>query len=123
MKKGFTLAELLGVIIILGLLAVVTMPIVTGIIKDSKEETYKKQVNIIETVAKEWGVENNEMLPEEGTKIISLDTLVDSGKIQNSNIIDPRDDSKMSGCVIVSYNSEYNQYEYKYEENPTNCEE
>ena len=122
MKKGFTLAELLGVITILGLLILVTMPIVTNILKDSKEEAYQKQVDTIEKVAKEWGVENSDLLPEEGTKVISIDTLISSGKIQNTNVIDPRNNEPMNGCVLVKYNSEYNQYEYNYNEDSSQCE-
>ena len=47
-NKGFTLIELLGVIIILALVAVITTPVITGIIEDSKKETVKRSVeNII----------------------------------------------------------------------------
>ena len=43
-NKGFTLIELLGVIIILALVAVITTPVITGIIEDSKKETVKRSV-------------------------------------------------------------------------------
>ena len=123
MKKGFTLTELLGVIIILGIIALIITPVVTNTIADSEERTYNKQVDMIETAAKEWGVENIDNLPDEDSVAsISLDTLINSGKIQNSSIKDPRTNQKMTGCVVVSYNSDYNQYEYKYNEDSTYCE-
>ncbi len=125
MKKGFTLTELLGVIIILGLIALITMPILTTTISKSEQEAYEKQVDIIEKSARQWGVENIDSLPEVGSnkkKNISLDKLLDAGKIQNNSIIDPRNDEEMNGCVIVSYNSEYNQYEYNYNDDTTYCE-
>lgn len=122
MKKGFTLAELLGVIVILGLLALIITPAVTTTINDSKEKSYNKQVDIIETSAREYGLEKTDFLPESGSKKISLDTLINSGKIQNSSINDPRNNTEMNGCVVVSYNLEYNQYEYKYTEDTALCD-
>lgn len=124
MKKGFTLVELLGVIIIIGVIALITMPILTNTISQSEEKTYKKQINIIEVAAKEWGVENIDFLPAEDSyigKAISLKTLIDSGKIQNATIQDPRTREEMKGCVVVKYNSEYQQYEYKYNDDTTYC--
>lgn len=126
MKKGFTLAELLGVISILGILALIITPVVTSSINSSKEKAYVKQVGIIENVAKEWGVENNDQLPEIGsTKKIAvmLSDLISSGKVQDSSFRNPKTNSDMTGCVVVSYNSQYNQYEYIYNDNDTYCEE
>ena len=50
-NKGFTLIELLGVIIILALVAVITTPVITGIIEDSKKETVKRSVENISSAA------------------------------------------------------------------------
>lgn len=124
MKKGFTLAELLGVISILGILALIITPVVTSSINTSKEKAYNKQVDIIETAAKEWGIENIDELPDIGSTnelAISLSELIDSGKIQDNKIINPKTNTEMTGCVVVSYNSEYNQYEYNYNEDTAYC--
>ena len=40
-KKGFTLVELLAVIVILGIIMSITTPIIIKVINDSKKETYK----------------------------------------------------------------------------------
>ena len=45
-KKGFTLIELLAVITILSIILLIVVPIVLGIIKDSKETSYKKSVDL-----------------------------------------------------------------------------
>ena len=50
-KKGFTLIELIAVIVILGLLMVIVIPAVSRYIDNSKKETYLKQINsLIDTV-------------------------------------------------------------------------
>ena len=46
MKRGFTLVELLAVITILSIILLITVPIVSGIIKDSKEKTREQSVEL-----------------------------------------------------------------------------
>ena len=51
-KKGFTLVELLAVIVLLGLVALIAAPAITGIIKQSKENLSDSQKASIELSAK-----------------------------------------------------------------------
>ena len=44
-KKGFTLIEILGVIVVLGLIAVIVTPKIIDTIKDSKKKSYNVSVN------------------------------------------------------------------------------
>lgn len=46
LKKGFTLVELLAVIIVLGVILLVTVPKVKSIINDSKEEASKRSIEL-----------------------------------------------------------------------------
>lgn len=43
-KRGFSLVELLAVIVILGVLAVITAPIITGVIEDSRISGFKSSL-------------------------------------------------------------------------------
>ena len=49
-KKGFTLMEVLGVIVLLAVIAVITMPIILGVIEDSSRNAFTRSVEEIENV-------------------------------------------------------------------------
>lgn len=114
--KAFTLVELLAVIIILGLIMGITVPTVNKIIEDSKEKTYKEQVSQIENIARNWGVENTNLLPESGTYNLSLQKLKDEGLLENKDLKNPKDNSIMNGCVVIKFDESTNQYMYTYKD-------
>ena len=45
MKKGFTLVELLAVIVILALVALITIPVILNVIEKSKQKTYQRSID------------------------------------------------------------------------------
>ena len=115
-NKGFTLVELMAVIIILGLIAVIAVPIVTKILSNSKDELYERQVKEIEDAAKRWGVDN--IIDEEvNNYYVSLLDLRKEGYLESTTVIkNPKDDSDMNGCVEIKYDNLYKQFTYKYKE-------
>ena len=74
-KKGFTLVELLGVITVLAIIGVITMPIVNKTIKDSKEKSYKAQIKEIEKAAEDYTAENMNLVLD-GTTLCPSNTPV-----------------------------------------------
>lgn len=117
-KNGFTLVELLGVIIVLGVIALIIFPNVTKIMKNSKQKLYDRQVNLIEDNARRWGVAHTHLLPETGTYYLNLNELVTGGYISQSEIKDPRNESIMNGCVLITYSESEKKYLYHYMEDP-----
>lgn len=115
MKKGFTLVELLAVIIVLGIIATIGIMSVSNVIDTSKESTYQEQVRVIEKAAQEWAIENTNELPEmvEGNYTsVTVETLSQQGYLRNIPK-DPRTGKEMTGYVIIKYTS--NQYTYVYQ--------
>ena len=70
-KTAFTLIELLAVIVILGVLALITVPIVSNYISDSRQKTYTAHETTMAEAAKSYTVEcingaEECTLPQEG---------------------------------------------------------
>lgn len=61
--KGFTLVELLIVIVILGILATVTVFAVQGITDKGKENACAVEVRALETAVEAYYVDNNQAFP------------------------------------------------------------
>lgn len=112
-KNGFTLIEVLGVIILLGVLSVIVVPVVRDSIKQSKRKAYDKQVNTILTAAKNWASDNINYIWEDGY-FIDIETLKQTGFLENKEIINPVNKEEMTGCVEITYEENFNQYKYEY---------
>ena len=109
-KNGFTLVELLGVIILIGVLSMLAVPIVRNLIKDSKKELYEEQIKQIEQGLKNWAHDNIFLLPEDnGVVTLSLGQLAQSGHV-NYKIENPKNNkcfSTESELTITKYNNSY----------------
>lgn len=60
--KGFTLVELLAVIVLLALLTLFTTTTVTRQVKNGKKEVYEQQLQTIKLSAEMWGSEHKNTL-------------------------------------------------------------
>lgn len=118
MKKGFTLVELLAVIVILSVVSMLIFPNVVKIMKQSKENLYQAQLRDIESVAKNFSMEHPELLDSNhiNPTYITLNALKLAGYLELEEIYNPKDGNEMNGCVKIEYNDSTNQYHYNYEE-------
>lgn len=112
MKKGFTVVELLGVIVILSILLVITFTSVSLIIKDSKNSLYEAQLNSILDGAYDWSLKHTYILPQnKGDKeYISLLQLQQNGYVDE--FINPKTKEKYPIDLIISI--EYTGGNYRY---------
>jgi len=115
-KKGFTLVELLAVIVILGILALITTPVVINIIDDSKNKAYEEQKRLVEGAAERWGVNNLKKLPttDGASCYITTETLLNEGYLSSAEINDPTKNESIKRYVLITYSSAYKQYKYDY---------
>ena len=111
--RGFTLIEILAVVVILGVVSLITMPVVQKNINDSKKQAYETQIDNIERAAKDWASENLNYLPDkEGTSVsITLYTLMSLGYIDN-NLINPITEKYFDTETVISITRKNNNYKY-----------
>ena len=64
MKNGFTLAELLGTIVILALIALIAFPAVLGLLNNSQNETDEAMQNFAITAARNYVNDNMDSYPK-----------------------------------------------------------
>lgn len=132
-KKAFTLIELIMVIVILGVIAMIAVPTVNSIIKDSKKKAYDEQIALITDTAKtymskydsETGTNNSLKLPKDTSSsyCLTIETIKKSGLLSNENIQNPnyvagssKVDEKtkiFNGAVKITWNGKKYKYEYK----------
>lgn len=113
-RNGFTLVEVLAVIIILGIIGVIVMPAVTGSINDSKDELYNMQISNIIEAGKTWSADNINSLPTTTGEVkkVSLQELQENGYI-DENITNPKTNKLFeptTNCVSITYNGKKYNY-------------
>lgn len=63
-EKGFTLAELLGVIAILGIIALITVPAIDRSINKGKDDLYNTQIEQLKKGGEDYFTEHLSEMPE-----------------------------------------------------------
>lgn len=81
-KKAFTLIELLGVIIVLGIIGMIVIPIVQNAISDSNKKLCEYQFELYKKAAKGY-VDSN---PYNSESSITLRELIEKGYLESSQV-------------------------------------
>ena len=120
-KKGFTLIEVISVLVILGLLATIVVTQYATTIRESRKRLNDEQKSRLIEVAKNISLNNKNCLEtaknnSEGAKI-TLDQMKKSGYIANAQLKDLEDNTLLNSCVLVKWDNVYNKFEYEYTEN------
>ena len=106
-NKGFTLVELLVVIILISLIAVITVPTFLGYGKSSRESLNKTQEKIIIDAAKKYVIYN------EVNGNVCTSELASKGYLNKSDIKDVRTDKVFSNsCVKISCEEDGCEYNF-----------
>lgn len=112
-KRGFTLIELLCVIVLLALITVIASTGIMSLSNKSKENVYCAKIEIIESLAQDYGLKyekelNNSTTLYNGYKSmkITVNDLVISGLLEpdsDDKVINPLDNSSMNNEEIILY--------------------
>lgn len=139
-NKGFTLVEMLAVVVIMGILMAIMVPTVSGILKKNKEDNLEELKQSILAATKIYISDNRYNIKLDSNKcsdtnetrnIISINEvfltnshlpiqlLVDAGDLSD-NVVQPNDrDKKLNlntSYVVVQYNCSTKNYNYTLED-------
>lgn len=111
MKKGFTLVEMIAVIVILAAIALIVVPEMISIINNQKDKLYKEQIVKINEAADLYATKEANTSDD---FTVPLSTLKTRGYLDNKDIIDPRDNSVIDGTIHFVWNATNNRYDYTF---------
>lgn len=124
-KNGFTLVELLGVVVILAMLGVIIVPTINKVISDNKNELYEVQIRTIKSGASDFVSENifsDELdIPNNSSIGIKLGKLKELGYI-DKDITNPISRVKFSDDLIILITNNDNGYSYTVCDERVNCD-
>ena len=111
-KKAFTLTELIGVITILGIIAIIAFPPLLKQIKGTKSKIDEATKILITTGASNYIDENKNDFPKTSgnTYCITLQTLVDDNKVSKDLVDSEGNELDLNKYVKVGISN--NQYTY-----------
>ena len=118
MKKGFTLVELITVLIILAVIGLIVFPTVNSTIKESKEKAYIEQLEEIKNASEKWAYKNLDMVPNNNGDSVTI-TLLDlkKGGFLPLDVRNPKTNELFSNALSVTItlnNKKYDNCLYTY---------
>lgn len=113
-NKGFTLVELLAILVILGVLATIITPVVQKTLKANKEKVYEIMVEQVKDYTKDYLAKNTSVLPDEpgDTSIVKFIDLKKEGLLQ-INVVNPITGNIISNESVVRITKKNNNYVYE----------
>ena len=112
-KKGFTLVELLAVIVILAIVLIIAVPGVLSIINKTKDSAYDRQIDMIKDAVKNYVTANTITWSGENPKstVVTLDML-QSGGYLDKKILDPRNKKEILCANVLVTKDNKNKITY-----------
>lgn len=118
MKNGFTLVELLAVMIIMGLLLVITVPAYTEVYSGIRRNNLTGKLNEIDSAAYKYGEKIKDEVKNAGSSCenITVATLIEKGYLMSDIesepvILNPTTNEPLDGVIKICYC--LNQYDIK----------
>ena len=111
--KGFTLMELLGSIVIIGIISAITFPIVTGIIVSNEQKAYDLQEEQIKSSAKNMIIQGLISIPNDGESVTISIGEIKRNSLLPITMINPKTKKTISNESTVLITRENNSYIYQ----------
>ena len=105
-KKGFTLVELIGVVVILGLIALIAFPALLNQINTSKNEVSESVRELVISSSKSYVENDTQLAPKK--YCITFEELIDGGYLTEGIVSSERDKLQNKRVMVTYYNNKYN---------------
>ena len=109
-NKGFTLVELLAVIVILVAIISIAIPSITSSVERTKDKEYNAKVDLIKAAAEVYVSNHKNAIPTSGICYINVTQLISDGVVSAKNIADPRSTNNQAINGYVVYNASDKSY-------------
>ena len=117
-REAFTLVEVLAVVVILGILTLITYPILNGIIDKNKQKLYDEQMENLMIGSRTWIVQNGGKLQRVHGYVyrLSFEEMYKSGMIDSMNPKNPKTGRDLTGCMQLLYRRDIEGFDITYDE-------
>lgn len=106
MKKGFTLIEMMCVIVILGMISIIVSPLIINKVKEKQSEVDEVKNKLIYNAASLYISDNVSDIGDNSTFCVKINDLVNNGYLDNSI----SDDVSLNDVVKVEYTDNFKNY-------------
>ena len=100
-QKGFTLIELIAVLVILTIIMSIAIPSISASIERSKEKQRNAKIKIMESAAEIYIVDRKSLITSSSC-YVKIDELISSTLINADDKIDPTTNSDFGGCILYN---------------------
>ena len=134
-NKGFTLVELLSVIVIMGVLLIIAIPGVNGISRNVKEQMFCNKTRVLEKAARLYGQDFYDDIIDNGLMVVSVKDLINNNLFEKEDkecetngkpcVIDPRNNTSLDEATLtitVKEKSTRAYYDFKNSDDMELCE-
>ena len=112
MKKGFTLVEVLGVLVILGVIMLLILPNISGVTTKSKEQLYEMQIKTIKEAGRIFVTDYANILPIENGDSFTIELkLLKDLDIINQNMQNPKTEKYFDDDMLITFTNNNDNYE------------
>lgn len=116
-NKAFTLVELLGVIVILGIIATITVPLIQRTIVENTNKAYEEQIASFEKAAENSVAKDiyNMTKCQTETCTVTLRALQEQGLLPSGDIVNPKTDENFNLNNVVEITYDGTRFDYNYD--------
>ena len=111
-RNGFTLVEILAVLIVISLLMALGIPAYMTVLKDARRNNYDAKIREIETAANKYGDRVKDDIKDKGAScfVTNVEKLIKMGELISESeaedvIYNPTDNTKLLGEIRICYDT------------------